>query len=204
MGAAQHEPGAQQERDGPAAAPPAVLAAVELGWCMAELYAMVTPAALEPPDAPEEPEEPEARDAPGAPLPKVSAAAETRRIQLQEDLPGLGSLQAAGYMVGRIREILQRLLAQYWPWVMVITLAMVAAVVSSLVLLHSPTWPRPGRRPCSPTPTPTPTPTASCMKRKHRDRPSGSQPADGSSADGSQPAAASAGKPVSDRPPGPG
>jgi cell division inhibitor SulA len=328
MGADLHEPGAQQERDGPAAAPPAVLAAVELGWCMAELYATVKPAALEPPQAPEEPE---ARDAPGAPLPKVSAAAESRRIQLQEDLPGLGSLQAqpelqllidrvnvgyhhlelvishaglavaapqdwasltyqraspegryqlarsvlqfhtdllvaltacdhqvglayglgravadlsmrpcansqasltddlrsgrvktivgwlrelhtvlpahsagavvgsitqwqqwaadpswhgapldwdahgddvvgalgdqgkrwrllltgqiaaldqlssedyvqaAGYMVGRIREILQRLLAQYWPWVMIITLAMVAAVVSSLVLLHSPT-----------------------------------------------------------------
>jgi hypothetical protein len=58
-----------------------VLAAVEMGWCMAELYAEVKPDALQPPEAP------------GGPLPKVSAAREPRRIQLQQDLPGLGSLR---------------------------------------------------------------------------------------------------------------
>jgi hypothetical protein len=59
-----------------------VLAAAELGWCMAELYAEVKPAELQPPEAPEEP------------LPPISPGREPRRVPLQEDLPGLGSLQA--------------------------------------------------------------------------------------------------------------
>ena len=62
-----------------------VLAAAELGWCMAELYAEVKPAELQPPEGPEEPEEP---------LPRISPGRESCRLRLQEDLPGLGSLQA--------------------------------------------------------------------------------------------------------------
>jgi hypothetical protein len=77
-------PGQQQEADGPAAATPPVLAAVELGWCMAELYAKVKPDVLDPPEAPEESD---------GPLTKASPAPEPRRIRLQEDLPGLGSLR---------------------------------------------------------------------------------------------------------------
>jgi hypothetical protein len=46
-------------------------------------------------------------------------------------------VQAAGFFVGRVRQILQRLIAQYWPWVAVATLVMIVAVVGSLVLLHS-------------------------------------------------------------------
>ncbi|MGH3400382.1 MAG: hypothetical protein ACRDPO_37445, partial [Streptosporangiaceae bacterium] len=46
-------------------------------------------------------------------------------------------VQAAGFFVGRVRQILQRLIAQYWPWVAVATLVMVIAVAGSLVLLHS-------------------------------------------------------------------
>lgn len=59
-----------------------VLAAAELGWCMAELYAEVRPDELQPPEAPE------------GPLPRISSGREPRRVPLQEDLPGLGSLQA--------------------------------------------------------------------------------------------------------------
>jgi hypothetical protein len=59
-----------------------VLAAAELGWCMAELYAEVKPDDLQPPEAPE------------GPLPRISPGREPRRVPLQEDLPGLGSLQA--------------------------------------------------------------------------------------------------------------
>jgi hypothetical protein len=59
-----------------------VLAAAELGWCMAELYAEVKPADLQPPEAPE------------GPLPGISPGREPRRVPLQQDLPGLGSLQA--------------------------------------------------------------------------------------------------------------
>ena len=59
----------------------AVLAAAELGWCMAELYAEVKPDELQPPEAPE------------GPLPRISPGRQPR-IRLQEDLPGLGSLQA--------------------------------------------------------------------------------------------------------------
>jgi hypothetical protein len=62
----------------------------------------------------------------------------TGQIAALDQLSPEGYVQAAGYMVGRIREILQRLLAQYWPWVTVITLVMVAGVVGSLLLLHSP------------------------------------------------------------------
>jgi hypothetical protein len=46
-------------------------------------------------------------------------------------------VQAAGFFVGRVRQILQRLIAQYWPWVAVATLVMIIAVAGSLVLLHS-------------------------------------------------------------------
>jgi hypothetical protein len=75
-------PGRQQEPEALVpAANAAVLAAVELGWCMAELYAAVKPDELEPPEAPDKP------------LPRVRPRQEARRIQLQEDLPGLGSLQ---------------------------------------------------------------------------------------------------------------
>jgi hypothetical protein len=84
MSADQHEPaavpGPPQEPDDSAAATPAVLAAVELGWCMAELYAEVKPDSLQPPEVPE-------------PLPQVSPATEPPRISLQQDLPGLGSLR---------------------------------------------------------------------------------------------------------------
>lgn len=47
-------------------------------------------------------------------------------------------VQAAGFLVGRVRRIAQRLLAQYWPWVSGVTTLMVAAVAASLVLLNSP------------------------------------------------------------------
>jgi len=60
---------------------PAVLAAVDLGWSIAELYAAVKPDHLQPPVAPERP------------LPRIAPSRESRRIQLQQDLPGLGSLQ---------------------------------------------------------------------------------------------------------------
>jgi hypothetical protein len=73
-------PGQQQEPDGSAAVTAPVLAAVELGWCMAELYAKVKPDSLQPPEAPDAP-------------PQVNSAPEPRRIQLQDDLPGLGKLQ---------------------------------------------------------------------------------------------------------------
>ncbi len=63
----------------------------------------------------------------------------TGQVAALDQLSPEDYVQAAGYMVGRVREILQRLLAQYWPWVTVITLVMVAAVVGSLLLLHSPT-----------------------------------------------------------------
>ncbi len=46
-------------------------------------------------------------------------------------------VQAAGFFVGRVRQILQRLIAQYWPWVAVATLVMILAVAGSLSLLHS-------------------------------------------------------------------
>ena len=46
-------------------------------------------------------------------------------------------VQAAGYFVGRVRQILERLIVQYWPWVALATVAMVGGVVGSLVLLHS-------------------------------------------------------------------
>jgi hypothetical protein len=62
----------------------------------------------------------------------------TGQIAALDLLSPEGYVQAAGYMVGRIREILQRLLAQYWPWVTVITVVMVAGVVGSLLLLRSP------------------------------------------------------------------
>jgi cell division inhibitor SulA len=62
----------------------------------------------------------------------------TGQVAALDQLSPEDYVQAAGYMVGRIREILQRLLAQYWPWVTVITLVMVAGVVGSLLLLHSP------------------------------------------------------------------
>jgi hypothetical protein len=60
---------------------PAVLAAVDLGWSIAELYAAVKPDQLQPPEAPERP------------LPRIAPSRESRRIRLQQDLPGLGSLQ---------------------------------------------------------------------------------------------------------------
>ena len=67
-----------------------VLAAAELGWCMAELYAEVKPAELQPPEGPEGPE---AHEGPEGPLPRISPGREPRRLRLQQDLPGLGSLQ---------------------------------------------------------------------------------------------------------------
>jgi hypothetical protein len=47
-------------------------------------------------------------------------------------------VQAAGFLVGRVRRIAQRLLAQYWPWAAGVTTLMVAAVAASLALLNSP------------------------------------------------------------------
>ncbi len=46
-------------------------------------------------------------------------------------------VQAAGFFVGRVRQILQRLIAQYWPWVSVATVVMIIAVIGSLALLHT-------------------------------------------------------------------
>ena len=72
---------------------PAVLAAVDLGWSIAELYAAVKPDHLQPPEAPERP------------LPRIAPSRESRRIQLQQDLPG--SRVAAGTpgipVTGRVR-----------------------------------------------------------------------------------------------------
>jgi hypothetical protein len=62
----------------------------------------------------------------------------TGQVAALDQLSPEDYVQAAGYMIGRIREILQQLLAQYWPWVTVVTLAMVTAVVGSLLLLSSP------------------------------------------------------------------
>jgi hypothetical protein len=47
-------------------------------------------------------------------------------------------VQAAGFFVGRVRLILRQLIVQYWPWMALATLAMIAAVVGSLALLESP------------------------------------------------------------------
>ncbi len=47
-------------------------------------------------------------------------------------------VQAAGFLIGRIRRITQRLLIQYWPWVAGLTAVMVVAVLGSLTLLNSP------------------------------------------------------------------
>jgi hypothetical protein len=47
-------------------------------------------------------------------------------------------VQAAGFFVGRVRQILHQLIVQYWPWVTLATLAMAGAVAGSLVLLNSP------------------------------------------------------------------
>ena len=58
--------------------------AVEVGWCMAELYAHVKPEDLHPPQPP-----------PDTPLPKIALPWEDNRIQLQADLPGLGKLREA-------------------------------------------------------------------------------------------------------------
>jgi hypothetical protein len=62
----------------------------------------------------------------------------TGQVAALDQLSPNDYVQAAGYMIGRIRKILQQLLKQYWPWVTAITLIMVAAVVASLLLLHSP------------------------------------------------------------------
>jgi hypothetical protein len=47
-------------------------------------------------------------------------------------------VQAAGFFVGRVRQILQQLVLQYWRWIGVGILAMIGAVVGSLTLLSSP------------------------------------------------------------------
>ncbi|MGO9078671.1 MAG: hypothetical protein ACLQDY_06465 [Streptosporangiaceae bacterium] len=72
----------------------------------------------------------------------------TGQVAALDQLSPEDYVQAAGYLIGRIREILQKVLAQYWPWVTVITLVMAAAVAASLLLLNSPAakasaWPSP-------------------------------------------------------------
>jgi hypothetical protein len=62
-------------------ADPDVMAAIDLGWSMAELYAEVRPADLEPPLPP-----------PDGPLPEVRPQARGERIRLHDDLPGLAAL----------------------------------------------------------------------------------------------------------------
>jgi hypothetical protein len=47
-------------------------------------------------------------------------------------------VQAAGFLAGRVRQIGQRLLLQYWPLAAGFTAAMAAAVAGSLILLNSP------------------------------------------------------------------
>jgi hypothetical protein len=47
-------------------------------------------------------------------------------------------VEAAGYLLGRVRRILQRLLVQYWPAVLLGTLLMVAAVVAAFVFFKAP------------------------------------------------------------------
>jgi hypothetical protein len=47
-------------------------------------------------------------------------------------------VDAAGYLLGRIRRILQRLLLQYWPAVLIGTLLMVAAVVAAFAFFPAP------------------------------------------------------------------
>jgi hypothetical protein len=47
-------------------------------------------------------------------------------------------VDAAGFLLGRVRKILQRLLMQYWPAVLLGTLLMVAAVIAALVVFKTP------------------------------------------------------------------
>lgn len=47
-------------------------------------------------------------------------------------------VDAAGYLLGRVRRILQRLLIQYWPAVLLGTLLMIAAVVAAFVVFKTP------------------------------------------------------------------
>jgi len=47
-------------------------------------------------------------------------------------------VDAAGYLLGRVRKILQRLLIQYWPAVLLGTLLMIAAVVAAFVVFKTP------------------------------------------------------------------
>jgi hypothetical protein len=62
----------------------------------------------------------------------------TGQVAALDQLSPQDYVQAAGFFVGRVRQILQRLLLQYWPWITLITVAMVVAVVGSFVLLASP------------------------------------------------------------------
>ena len=89
------------------AADQTVLAAAELGWCMAELYAEVKPDDLQPPEAP------------AAPLPPLSPGHEASRIRLQVDLPGLGSLPARQ----DLQLLLDRVLVRFRKLVPVISAA---------------------------------------------------------------------------------
>jgi hypothetical protein len=47
-------------------------------------------------------------------------------------------VDAAGYLLGRVRKILQRLLIQYWPAVLLGTLLMIGAVVAAFVVFKAP------------------------------------------------------------------
>jgi hypothetical protein len=47
-------------------------------------------------------------------------------------------VDAAGFLLGRIRKILQRLLIQYWPAVLLGTLLMVTAVIAALIAFETP------------------------------------------------------------------
>ncbi|HEY5989469.1 MAG TPA: hypothetical protein VIV12_24295 [Streptosporangiaceae bacterium] len=62
----------------------------------------------------------------------------TGQVSPLDQLSAEDYVQAAGFLVGRVRRIAQRLLAQYWPWIAGATVFMVAAVAASLVLLTSP------------------------------------------------------------------
>jgi len=48
------------------------------------------------------------------------AATLTGQVAALDQLSPEDYVRAAGYLVGRIRKILQRLIIQYWPWVTVV------------------------------------------------------------------------------------
>jgi hypothetical protein len=62
----------------------------------------------------------------------------TGQVDPLDQLAADDYVDAAKFLVGRLRLIAQGLMAQFWPWIIGLTAAMVAAVVGSLALLSSP------------------------------------------------------------------